>query len=116
MAILVTGGAGYIGSHTALLLLENNYEVVVVDNLSNSCEESLKRVKELTGKTLKFYKEDINNFIDPSIKDKPFMIYGNTKYLNGISPVYKLWIEKCNDPNIEEFKKYSVIKGSVNQF
>ena len=70
MAVLVTGGAGYIGSHTVLLLLENNYEVVVVDNLSNSCEESLKRVMELTGKTLKFYKEDINNF---EAMDKIFM-------------------------------------------
>lgn len=62
MKILVTGGAGYIGSHTSLLLLENGYEVVVADNLCNSCEESLKRVMELTGKSLKFYNADINDF------------------------------------------------------
>ena len=62
MEILVTGGAGYIGSHTVLLLLENNYDVVVVDNLCNSCYESLKRVMELTGKKLKFYENDINDF------------------------------------------------------
>lgn len=62
MEILVTGGAGYIGSHTVLLLLENGYDVVVVDNLCNSCHESLKRVKELTGKDLKFYENDINDF------------------------------------------------------
>ena len=62
MKILVTGGAGYIGSHTVLLLLENGYEVVVADNLSNSCEESLERVKKITGKTLKFYESDINDF------------------------------------------------------
>jgi len=62
MEILVTGGAGYIGSHTVLLLLENGYDVVVVDNLCNSCEESLNRVKKITGKDLKFYENDINDF------------------------------------------------------
>ncbi len=56
MAVLVTGGAGYIGSHTVIELLDNGYEVVVVDNLSNSKETSLERVKKITGKTFKFYK------------------------------------------------------------
>jgi len=59
MKILVTGGAGYIGSHTCVELLEAGYEVVVVDNLSNSSEEALKRVKEITGKDLKFYRIDL---------------------------------------------------------
>ena len=59
MAILVTGGAGYIGSHTCVELLENGYDVVVVDNLSNSCEKSLERVKEITEKEVTFYKGDI---------------------------------------------------------
>ena len=59
MAVLVTGGAGYIGSHTCVELLEAGYEVVVLDNLSNSSEKSLERVKELTGKDLTFYKGDI---------------------------------------------------------
>ena len=59
MKILVTGGAGYIGSHTCVELLNNGYDVIVYDNLSNSCEKSLERVKEITGKTVKFIKGDI---------------------------------------------------------
>ena len=59
MNVLVTGGAGYIGSHTIVQLLEGGYGVVVVDNLCNSCEESLNRVKKITGKDFKFYKEDL---------------------------------------------------------
>jgi UDP-glucose 4-epimerase len=59
MAILVTGGAGYIGSHACLELLQAGYEVVVVDNLINSKEESLRRVQELTGRKLTFHKVDL---------------------------------------------------------
>jgi len=59
MKILVTGGAGYIGSHTVVELQESGYDVVVVDNLSNSCEVSLERVKAITGKEVPFYKADI---------------------------------------------------------
>ncbi len=59
MAILVTGGAGYIGSHTVVELQNAGYEVVVVDNLSNSSEKSLERVKAITGKEVKFYKVDV---------------------------------------------------------
>jgi UDP-glucose 4-epimerase len=61
MAILVTGGAGYIGSHTCIELLNAGYDVVVVDNLCNSCEESLKRVQKITGKVLTFYPLDIRD-------------------------------------------------------
>ena len=61
MSILVTGGAGYIGSHTCVELLNAGYEVVVVDNLVNSSRESLKRVEEITGKSLRFYEVDLLN-------------------------------------------------------
>ncbi|PLT32602.1 UDP-glucose 4-epimerase GalE [Bacillus sp. V5-8f] len=59
MTILVTGGAGYIGSHAALELIESGYDIVVLDNLSNSNIESIKRVKELTGKDFPFYHIDL---------------------------------------------------------
>ena len=59
MKILVTGGAGYIGSHTCISLLESGYEVVVVDNLINSKPEALRRVEEIAGKKVTFYEKDV---------------------------------------------------------
>ena len=59
MTILVTGGAGFIGSHTCVELLNAGYEVVVVDNLYNASEKALERVDQITGKSLKFYKVDL---------------------------------------------------------
>lgn len=59
--ILVTGGAGYIGSHTVLQLLENNQQVIVVDNLCNASRESLSRVSEITGKSVTFVEADIRD-------------------------------------------------------
>jgi UDP-glucose 4-epimerase len=61
MKILVTGGSGYIGSHTCVELLNAGYEIIVIDNLSNSSFESIKRVRELTGKDFKFYQVDLLN-------------------------------------------------------
>ena len=61
MAILITGGAGYIGSHTCIEMINAGYEVVVVDNLDNSSAESLKRVEKITGTPVKFYKEDVRD-------------------------------------------------------
>ncbi len=62
MKILVTGGAGYIGSHTCVELLNAGYEVVVVDNLYNSSSKAIDRIKEITGKELKFYRKDILDY------------------------------------------------------
>ena len=59
MAILVTGGTGYIGSHTAIELLKNGEEIVVVDNLSNSKIEMVDKIKKLSGKDFKFYEVDL---------------------------------------------------------
>ena len=61
MRILVTGGAGYIGSHTCVELLNEGHEVVVVDNLYNASEKALERVQEITGRSLTFYKADIRD-------------------------------------------------------
>ena len=61
MKILVTGGAGYIGSHTCLDLLQNGHETVVVDNLCNASRESLKRVEELSGAKIRFYEADLRD-------------------------------------------------------
>ena len=61
MKVFVTGGAGFIGSHTCVELLDAGHEVVVVDNLCNSSKESLKRIQKITGKAVKFYKADIRD-------------------------------------------------------
>ena len=70
--ILVTGGAGYIGSHTCVSLLEAGFEVVVVDNLSNSSRVSLDRVREITGKDFWFHRVDL---LDAEAIDKIFKAY-----------------------------------------
>ena len=62
MRILVTGGAGYIGSHSCLELLNSGHQVVVMDNLSNSKEESMRRVERITGKSIEFHKVDLLDF------------------------------------------------------
>ena len=69
MSILVTGGAGYIGSHTLIALIEAGFEPIVVDNLCNSKKESLKRVEKITGKTCKLYEADL---LDYEALDKIF--------------------------------------------
>ena len=61
MTVLVTGGMGYIGSHTCVELLEQGMDVVVIDNLVNSSEKAKERIEEITGKTLSFYKADLRD-------------------------------------------------------
>ena len=73
MKVLVTGGCGYIGSHTCVELLDSGYDVVVVDNLSNSKEDVIDKIETITGKKVKFYKEDICN------KDKMNEIFTSEK-------------------------------------
>lgn len=73
MPILVTGGTGYIGSHTCVELLNAGYEIIVIDNLSNSKPEALDRINEITGKNLKFYQADLLN------KNDLFTIFSENK-------------------------------------
>ncbi len=77
--ILVTGGAGYIGSHTVLLLLEAGYEVVVFDNFCNASEESLRRVEKIVGKSIPFVKGDIRSRED---LDRIFIQYKITSVIH----------------------------------
>jgi len=72
MSVLVCGGAGYIGSHTCVELIEAGYDIVVVDNLSNSCEESIKRVEQITGKKVPFIKAEL---CDPAQTEAVFVQY-----------------------------------------
>ena len=77
--ILVTGGAGYIGSHTTLLLLEAGYEVLVLDNFSNSSRESLRRVEALTGRSVTLIEGDIR---DAALLDRLFAEYPVTAVIH----------------------------------
>jgi len=64
MKVLVTGGAGFIGSHTCVELLENNYEVIIIDNFSNSNKDALNNIQKITNKKIKFYEQDLCNYIE----------------------------------------------------
>ena len=78
MKILVTGGAGYIGSHTCCELLDAGYEIVIIDNFSNSKPDTLDKIKKITGKDFKFYEGDV---CDKKLLNKIFTENG-TKILN----------------------------------
>jgi UDP-glucose 4-epimerase len=76
--ILITGGAGYIGSHTCVVLLEAGFDVAVVDNLCNSSREALRRVESITGKSISFHEADIRDGVA----------------LSSISLVSKQWVSR----------------------
>ena len=93
MKVLVTGGLGYIGSHTVVELLEDNYEVVVVDNLSNSSIDVYDKIKTITGKDFVFYEEDVCN------EDKLDEIFAKEKVDSVIHFAgYKAVGESCEKP------------------
>ena len=106
MAILVTGGSGYIGSHINLALIEAGYEVVVVDNLSNSSKEAIYRVEELTGKEISFYQADIRD------KEALEQVFDNEK----IDAVIHLAGLKAVGESVEKPMSYydNNISGSLN--
>lgn len=118
MKILVTGGAGYIGSHTVVELLQNNHEVIVVDNFSNSKPKALENIKKITGKDFLFYEADLidkekidkifqENKIDAVIDFAAFKAVGeSTKipvkyYINNVATILFL---------LETMEKYNVKK------
>ena len=76
MKILVTGGTGYIGSHTVVELLNSGYEVVVIDNLYNSKIEVVDKIKKITNKNFKFYEVDL---LDEILNNRPISIKRNMK-------------------------------------
>ena len=94
MKILVTGGAGYIGSHTVVELQQAGYEVVVLDNLSNSSEKSLKRVEAITGKKVPFYKADI---CDREALEKIFDASSHADPYHRTRPAHKVHQDRNGD-------------------
>ena len=113
MKILVTGGAGYIGSHTCVELLNNGYDVIVYDNLSNSCEKSLERVKEITGKTVKFIKGDILDkvHLDEVFTENQIDCVINFAGLKAVNPDVIAWIQI---PALDI--SYPVVQGKDNAY
>ena len=95
MVVLLAGGAGYIGSHTAVELINAGHEVVIVDNLVNSSEKSIQEVEKILGKSITFYNEDIRNkskLLEIFLKEKPTGLKSFWKYLRRT----KISLHSCN--------------------
>lgn len=133
MSILITGGAGYIGSHTCVELLEYGYDCIVIDNLSNSSKEAVARMENITGKKIKFYEADVrdkkalseifrDNDIDAVIHfagykavgesvEKPLMYYEN----NLTNTIVLLEVMKEYNVNRIVFSSSATVYGSDNK-
>ena len=136
MKILVTGGIGYIGSHTVVELLNNNYEVIVIDNLSNSKEEVVDKIKEITNKDFKFYKGDLGDYelldkihstnIFKFPRDRDSLISYIKKFIDEKKEYQKQRSRRIdafseaastlNDKSIPSFKKFSSFKELMEVF
>ena len=109
MKIIVTGGAGFIGSHTVIELQNAGYDVVVVDNLANSSEKSLERVEKITGKKVPFYKVDIldrEGLNEVFAKDYPFFtacVCRFLQYCQGGNGRYLPISQRCGSHTCNEF-------------
>ena len=87
MSILVSGGAGYIGSHTCIELMNAGYEILVADNLYNSCEEAMRRVEQIAGRSVPFVNIDL---CDAAAVDEMFRTHPRTR------PWAKAWQSRWN--------------------
>ena len=119
MAILVTGGAGYIGSHTCIELIEAGYDVVVVDNLYNASEEALKRVEKIVGKEIKFYEADIRdaqvyiNDVRQYLDETPLNVEGLNKKLDeAIDYIYTLFNSVNNLVGMADMVENAIVFGN----
>lgn len=104
--ILVTGGAGFIGSHTCVELLENGYEVIIMDNLCNSKRESIEKIEELTGKSVKFYEVDMLDH------DKTSEIFENNEITSVIHFAGLKAVGESVEKPLEYY--YNNISGTLN--
>ena len=90
MTVLITGGAGFIGSHTMVEFLEAGHDLVVVDNFCNSKPASLERVKQITGKDFKFYEVDLTDYdaFEKVFKENKIVRSGNSGNITDIGTIF----------------------------
>lgn len=107
MRLLITGGAGFIGSHTVLCLLEKGHDLIVVDNLSNSSVEALRRVEALTGRKIKFYEIDICNY------QKLESIFVAEQHIDAV--IHFAGLKSVSESNLKPLEYYECnVQGTIN--